>query len=255
MRILKIFKYCTISFSVASALAMSANAACTATYCYGGEIGLGGMYHNLKGDSLNDTGYGGYLSVFSRNIFMQRFQAVGGVQVGLGAGQSDGAESFLIRYGPKSALTRNGMYMMYDINLKLGSNIFTPNFPLFINFFVDWNQVTSYQRGRTLLAIGAELEGEIPLGNLHLTYSGGYGWIALSDYNIGGAYAGIGGYNYLIKASLGLAYNVTDNTAMYIKAIGKYYSINSAASIPALNHFTAMLEIGFKTIRGYERTY
>ena len=89
MLAVKKYKHFCISIGVASALVMSANAACSATYCVGGEIGLGGIYANYNGgDTAQVHNYGGYANIASRTIYANRIQAFAGIQLGGGISNS-----------------------------------------------------------------------------------------------------------------------------------------------------------------------
>ena len=252
MLAVKKYKHFCISIGVASALVMSANAACSATYCVGGEIGLGGIYANYNGgDTAQVHNYGGYANIASRTIYANRIQAFAGIQLGGGISNSSGSLTALPQ----------GAFFLLDITAKLGYNIFTANVPLFVNIFVDGGFIFANPMDRSLLTVGAELEGRIPLGKLSLLYSGGYGWVARGTYRFNdNLNSQVGGYNYAITASLGLSYEISDSTAMYIKAIGKYYDLHASSvvdtnlSFPASHHFTAMLEIGINgVLYGYNR--
>ena len=254
IRIMCFKKYIFISSIMIATLVTSSNAACIATYCFTGEIGLGGVYHNINGGSLaHIDNRGGYLSIGGASIY-KRLQAAGVVRLGGGVSTLSGQN--LVSRSTKG-------FFIDDYFLRVGFNIASQNIPLYINFIANLDRFQQGLNGvnRMLFALGIELEGKIPIGKANIMYSGGYTWLAEGIYQFGKLDSHINGeHNYAIIASLGLSYDISNNASVYIKAIGKYYDLHASSvvdtnlSFPASHHFTAMLEIGINgVLYGYNR--
>lgn len=252
---LEVMKKLGLSLVVVSALSVSANAACEADYCETVEMGIGGLYTDLSGTNANVMSYGGYGKFGGDLLYKKRLYL--GADIKLGGGQNSLSGSSIVTLNAKNP------FFWFGGDISLGVNILTPNAPLIVSAFIGSDGMNSKSGlSSHFIYTGAQLSGRIPIGKLSILYGAGYGWVFSSryNYNQSDVNANINGYNYMIKASLGLAYSVTEKTEMYVKAIGKYYNLNAAntvenVSFPAANQFMAMLEIGFRHATGYTKSF
>lgn len=251
---MKSIKKITLSLIAFGALSVSANAACSAEYCSAWEAGIGGAYANTNGSEANVNNYGGYFKFYGDTLYKQRLYF--GADIKIGGGQSSLSGANL------TSLSAKTPFLSVDGTIKLGLNVLTANTPLIASIFFNYDNVyTKNGVDKSLPSVGAELSGRIPVGKLNILYSGGYGWVfsPFYTYNLSNK-AWIGGYNDVISASFGLSYNFSEKAEVYIRVVGKYYRLNAAKEInninfPNSNQYTAMLEIGFRGVSGYSKSF
>lgn len=222
---------------------------CDKDRCVAGHIGLGGAYYGFGGEDIKS--YGGYLSLESRYIYLQRAQIVLGGLIGGGSTLASNAP-----FG----ITDSNTLLFYSFYAKLGLNIASKATPLFLNLFIDQNKHNgqiSYNKGlyREISTLGAELSGFVPLSQLgYLDYGLGLGWAGVGKYEFPqlSSSLSIQDYSYRLHAHIGISRHITANTLYYVRLIGQYYDLKAtdtnpqALSYPASRDFVAMIEIGIK---------
>lgn len=243
MQKLRVLRNAIFIFIAMSILSVGANATCN--NCHGGEIGIGGRYTDLSGTEANVKSYGGYASL-GAFIFYKRFYL--DLTLRIGAGQNSLSGLNLVNLKTKD------IFYHQEADFRTGVNILTAHTPLILNVFGNGYFDQNLKSVSThLSSLGIGISGSIPIGKLNILYSGGYGWVITQYYvyNNSDIKAQIGGHNYMIQGSLGLSYNIANKTAIYIRAIGKYYNLNAAQttqniSFPSSHQLVGMLEFGVR---------
>lgn len=247
--VLNLVKKLGLSVILTSALSISASAACINNVCYIGEVGVGGFYSGFGGNSdANGNTRGGYFKSAYDILFYNRFLWGGEFVVGGGMLNVSGVSL--------SGIAQSSGYLNYEILFKLGFNVSSVNAPLFIKFEVGLDNIDNKgSLNRDLFYTGVELDGRVPLSSrIGLDYNLRYGWIFVGRYNFGNsANSFLTGYNHRIQASLGFDVKITENTSFYLRAVGRYYGLQSSSAVnnvsyPVANGYSAGVELGFKGI-------
>ncbi|MWV60962.1 hypothetical protein DCO58_12135 [Helicobacter saguini] len=239
-----------LSIVLASALSMGANAACISNNtCYIGEAGVGGFYSGFGGNNdASANAYGGYFKIAYDGVYRNRF--LWGNEVAVGGGMLNVSGAAL------SGIAQSSGYFNYEILIKLGLNVSSVRAPLFVKVQVGLDNIENKgSLNRDLFYTGLELDGRVPLSSrVGLDYNLRYGWIFAGGYNFGNsANSFLTGYNHRIQASLGFDVKMTENTAFYLRAVGRYYGLQNSTAVnnvsyPVANGYSAGLELGFKGI-------
>ncbi len=220
--------------------------------CGSANIGIGGLYSKFNGSNAGVESIGGYLSLGYYKI-TSRIKS--GIVLEIGTGSSK-------LFGTALNGLENSSNLFYSITPKIGVNIASKNMPIFINLVIegDDHNTTGRAKGieRRFISLGGEIEGVIPMGNvLSITYSAGYGWLGYAHYKFDGADSRVGdGANYMIKASVGASYVLSDSVSTYLRLIGRYYNTaknsaqvqiqNNNVSYPASSSYVGMVELGLE---------
>lgn len=217
--------------------------------CSAFSIGVGGLYSKFNGSNAGVESNGGYVSAEAYKI-TGRVKTDVRAQLGWGNSSLQGASVSGLSNPPNHFFTYGA---------KIGVNIASKNVPIFVSFFGELDRHdTSNSKGfeRKLITIGAEIDGIIPAGNaLSVTYSLGYGWIGSAYYKFDGvtSKANASG-NYMIKASVGALYALSDSVSAYLRVIGKYQNIaRDSQRVSDANNFypksasyVGMVELGLE---------
>lgn len=240
------FKQKLFTLALVGGIVSSAHAICVED-CSSFSIGVGGLYSKFDGSNAGVEASGGYVSLEANKV-TGRTKGYVATRIGWGNSTLSGTALSSLSNPPNRFLV---------FTPKIGVNIASKNTPIFINFFaeLDWHHTTN-SKGveRKLISIGGEIEGVIPAGNaLSITYSAGGGWIGHVHYNLDGADSKVGaGANYMIKASVGASYVLSDSVSTYLRLIGRYYNVakDSAqvnnVSYPASSGYMGMVELGLE---------
>lgn len=223
---IKILKKVGLSFVLAGAFGVSANAICVVdNYCINLYAGLGGSYENMSGGGVDVNNLAGFISLGGSDLYFNRVQAGIDARLGYGSNSVSGVNL--------SSIKDNNQLAQIDVMAKIGLNISTKNSPLFLNIIGGPDLIMSSSGvGRELYYIGVGIDGKISMSEkFGLTYSAGWGYIYSGHYRIDGVKAGINGYNQLFMASLGTQIKMTENTSFYFKGFGKYYDLGSSAVV------------------------
>ncbi|MGX3099076.1 hypothetical protein [Helicobacter sp. 23-1046] len=235
---------------LAGGIVSSAHAICVED-CSSFSVGVGGLYSKFNGSNAGVESSGGYVSLEAYKV-TGRIKSYSSVQFGAGNSTLSGATLADLGNPPNHFLV---------FTPKIGVNIASKNAPIFVNFFGElYLHDTSNSKGveRELITLGGEIEGIIPAGNaLSITYSAGYGWLGYAHYKLDGVDSRVGaGANYMIKASVGASYVLSDSVSTYLRLIGRYYNTAKDSAIvqvngvdksyPASSSYVGMVEIGLE---------
>lgn len=218
------------------------------------RIGVGGAYHGLSSkDSQNAdiSSIGGYLSFSARGVLKSRLASELGGKIGLGSAQSKG-DTF-----SQDIYAKNTLSIFNDFYFKLGLNIATSNVPLFINVIYGWDNFSTNTKskgiGLSRSFIGGELDGYLPTNKARIEYLVGYYYFLSGNYVFANTNTSskIAGSNYMFKASLGYAADITPQVGYYIKLIGKYENMSQSRQVenfsyPSSTNIVGMLEVGIE---------
>lgn len=199
---------------------------CTENNCKYFRLGVGGAYHSLSispTDSQNaDTSsIGGYLAFTARGVLKSRLASELGGKIGLGSAKSEG--NYFQQTDSKSPLS-----VFLDWYFKLGLNIASARVPLFVNVAYGYDNFSTNANnkgiGLSRNFIGGEVDGFIPTNSgSRLEYLVGYYHFLYADYTFANNNTTHSmKSNYMIKASVGYAGNITPQLGYYAKLIGKY---------------------------------
>lgn len=237
---------------LASGVTSGAYALCVED-CSAFSIGVGGLYSKFNGSNAGVESNGGYVGLEAYKI-VGRVKSASRAQFGWGNTSLQGASVSDLSNPPNHFFT---------FIPKIGVNIASKNVPIFVSIFgeLDWHN-TSSGKGleRELITLGAEIDGIIPAGNaLSVTYSLGYGWIGSAHYKFDGTNSRVNTANsdsYMIKASLGALYTLSDSVSAYLRVIGKYQNIARDSQIVQVNavdkfypksaSYVGMVELGLE---------
>ena len=244
MKKLKVLLYSLIFVGVTTSFA----ADCEESNCANFRIGVGGAYHNLDAKGANISSTGGYLSLSARGTLKQRLMSEISGKVGVGEAKASG--------GYFANLDAKPLSVFAEASFKIGLNISSKQFPLFVNAVYGWDNFSTNVKdkgiGLSRQLGGAELEGF--LGNASkIEYLVGYYYFFTGDYLLqDDTKSKLEGTNYMIKASLGYVSHITPNLGYYIKAIGKYEKMNDSKltatniNYPASSNIAGMVELGLE---------
>ncbi len=211
------------------------------------RIGVGGMYGEYRSEDFVSNLAGGYLNIYARGASpKERVQFALDMHFGANKGNMGNF--------PVSMDRSDTLGVFLEVRPMLGLNLLTQNFPLYLNIAYTFN-LTNSDSGKNntngfvnyLHQIGAELEGIIKSSEkLRYEYSVGYDYVFSGFYRsrLDGAQTDLGGYNYGVRASLGFAYNLSENVHYYMKLKAKYYNLSQIGIYPHTQQYIGMLEFG-----------
>ena len=232
------------------------------------RVGIGAQYAQIKNQQnqtqIFDTKiYGGYVNLeggISSKTSRMRFV----ISAKLGVGKQDASI-----YSPTFA--KQNLAIFGEIRPKIGLNLATTRFPLYLNIAYMFEAYTSRKKGDNngysylFHYLGGEVDGKIPFGKkVALEYAVGYDWLFGGGYGFGAAKDsslsgyGLNGHSYALNASVGIAYAQNLQKSYYLKIIGRYQNlghsniaesknnISSALSMPAMRNIIGMLEMGIE---------
>ena len=233
---LKFLRNSLLAFGFLGAITSLGFAAdCEETNCSSFRIGVGGAYHTLDGKEASISSTGGYLSFAARGILKQRLMSELSGKVGVGSAKA--SESYF------ATLDEKPLSVFTEASFKIGLNISSKQLPLFVNAVYGWDNFSTNTKDKGI-GLSRELGGIEIVGYYHF-FAGNY--LLQNDVS-----SKLGGTNYMIKASLGYASNITPNLGFYIKAIGKYENMSASkltatsVNYPASTNYVGMIELGFE---------
>ncbi|WP_289181158.1 hypothetical protein [Helicobacter japonicus] len=248
---LKFLRNSLLAFGFLGAITSLGFAAdCEETNCSSFRIGVGGAYHTLDGKEASISSTGGYLSFAARGILKQRLMSELSGKVGVGSAKA--SESYF------ATLDEKPLSVFTEASFKIGLNISSKQLPLFVNAVYGWDNFSTNTKdkgiGLSRELGGVEIEGFLPTrNNSKIEYLVGYYHFFAANYLLQNDVSSkLGGTNYMIKASLGYASNITPNLGFYIKAIGKYENMSASkltatsVNYPASTNYVGMIELGFE---------
>lgn len=231
---------------VSSSLALN----CEESNCKSLRIGVGGAYHSLNATGADISSTGGYLSFAARGTLKQRLMSEISGKVGVGSAEASGSYFATLDEKPLSVFT--------EASFKIGLNVLSKQLPLFVNAVYGWDNFSTNTKdkgiGLSRELGGVELEGFLPTSNTSkIEYLVGYYHFFAGNYLLQNDVSSkLGGSDYMIKASLGYASDITPNLGFYIKAIGKYENMSTSkftatsVNYPASTNYVGMIELGIE---------
>ena len=248
--LLQKFKHKMFALALVSGVVSGAQAICVQD-CSSFSVGVGGLYSKFNGSNAGVESTGGY-------VVVRAYKVIGRIKSNIDAQLGWGNSTLS---GTTLADLSNPPNYFFSTSPKIGINIASKNVPIFVSLFAELDDHnTSSGKGieRRFISLGGEIEGIIPAGNaLSITYSVGYGWLGYAHYKFDGvdSKANSSG-NYMIKASVGASYALSDSVSTYLRLVGKYYNTaknsanvqvnNVTKSYPASSSYVAMVELGLE---------
>lgn len=234
------------------------------------RVAIGAQYAQVKNQpnqaQIFDTQiYGGYLNVeggISSKTSRTRFV----ISAKFGIGKQESSLS-----SPEFA--KQNLAIFGEIRPKIGLNLATKRFPLYLNVAYVFEAYTSRKKGDgsgysyLFHYVGGEVEGKIPFGKkIALEYAMGYDWLFGGGYGFGVAKDsslsgyGLNGHSYALNASVGIAYIANPQKSYYLKVISRYQNLghsnvaesknnqntSSTLSMPSMRNIVGMLEMGIE---------
>lgn len=234
------------------------------------RVAIGAQYAQIKNQpnqsQIFDTKiYGGYVNLeggISSKTSRTRFV----ISTKLGVGKQETSPSSLDFAGQNLAI-------FGEIRPKVGVNLATKRFPLFLNIAYVFEAYTSRKKGDSsgysylFHYLGGEVDGKIPFGKkVALEYAFGYDWLFGGGYGFGVAKDsslsgyGLNGHSYALNAGVGLAYTANPQKSYYLKMICRYQNLGhsnvaqrkniqnnlNALSMPSMRNIVGMLEMGIE---------
>lgn len=245
-----VIKKSVLSFALASAFGVSANAACDSIFCIGGKVGIGVAYSDFGGNSTIDGNLtSGYGALDIDLLFIRRLKFGLGFKVGAGSINLSGSSL--------SSTSNHTTSAFGDLSMKIGFNVASLESPLYINFMMfTANSAISSDFVQGVGIIGVEFEGKKQFSEkTYLLYSlgGGVANGAYGNKNINFEDIMSNKLGYGLFGSLGLEYSLTSYLGFYVKGTAKFYDINASketqingasVSFPATKAWVAMAEAG-----------
>ncbi|TLE01056.1 hypothetical protein [Helicobacter japonicus] len=211
------------------------------------KVGLGGMYGLYQIDNQDDVTKNalGYITLDGRETFANKrfFALAGGELIGIGATKAKGGKN-------------EGAYW-YDYGIKLGINIASQANPIFVNVAYTYHSsrldsVAKYFR-TGLHTAGLDLHGFINRGGkTTYEYNVGYHYVFHGYHYLDETRSGINDYSYVIRGSVGFAYELSPRIAYFMNLKAKYFDIaashNNTGTFfhPATKHLVGQVELGLQ---------
>lgn len=243
---MKSIKKVGLSFALIGALSM-AHAACTSAFCSTGDIAVGALYSNYGGNaSANANVISGYVKLGFDYNMLYRLRLGGTLR--LGAGNSSISGTSLASY------SKDNVSAYLGIGVKLGFNVATLESPVFVNFVADIDSDVAKALTRGVYVYGLELEARPRVTDKTrvLVSVGGGAAGAVYGFSDAGSMKAANpagnGVGYGIFGSFGFSRDVGEQSAFYVKAIGKYYDLPASQNI-TINTNT---QVGFPAAKSWQ---